>query len=202
MFETKTHSIPQRIVSLAQPWVRPIVRGKAHANTEFGPKLHISLVDGYARIERPDFESFNESEGLWRAVVRYRELYGCYPERILADKIYRSRQTLAFCKEHGIRLFGPDLGKPPKALNLSRQAKKQEYQDSCDRNAVEGVFGTAKTAYGLSRVTAHLESLNQLRCNCAIRCGTRSDKESHRHTMRIHGQMYLGVEPPFVRPIA
>lgn len=47
-----------------------------------------------------------------------------------------------------------------------------------------------------------LESFNQLRCNCAIRCGTRSDKESHRHTMRIHGQMYLGVEPPFVRPIA
>ena len=36
----------------------------------------------------------------------------------------------------------------------------------------------------------------------AIRCGIRSDKESHRHTMRIHGQMYLGVEPPFVRLIA
>ena len=46
------------------------------------------------------------------------------------------------------------------------------------------------------------ESLNQLRCNCAIRCGTRSDKESHRHTMRIHGQMYLGVEPPFVRAMS
>ncbi len=47
-----------------------------------------------------------------------------------------------------------------------------------------------------------LKVLHQLRCNCAIRCGTRSDKESHRHTMRIRGQMYLGVEPPFVRPIA
>ena len=47
-----------------------------------------------------------------------------------------------------------------------------------------------------------LKALNQLRSNCAIRCGTRSDKESHRHTMRIHGQMYLGVEPPFVRPIS
>ena len=46
------------------------------------------------------------------------------------------------------------------------------------------------------------ESRNQLRCNCAIRCGTRTDKESHRHTMRIHGQRYLGVEPSFVRPIA
>ena len=156
MFESRTHSIPQRIVSLAQPWVRPIVRGKAHANTEFGSKLHISLVNGYARIERLDFEPFNESEGLWRAVARYRERYGCYPERILADKIYRSRQTLAFCKEHGIRLSGPALGKPPKTPGLSRLAKKLEYQDNCDRNTVEGVFGTVKTAYGLDRVMAHL----------------------------------------------
>ena len=157
MFESRTHSIPQRIVSLAQPWVRPIVRGKAHANTEFGSKLHISLVNGYARIERLDFEPFNESEGLWRAVARYRERYGCYPERILADKIYRSRQTLAFCKEHGIRLSGPALGKPPKTPGLSRLAKKLEYQDNCDRNTVEGVFGTVKTAYGLDRVMAHLQ---------------------------------------------
>lgn len=154
MFESETHSIPQRIVSLAQPWVRPIVRGKAHANTEFGPKLHISLGDGYARMERLDFEPFNE---LWRAVARYRERYGCYPERILADKIYRNRQTLAFCKEHGIRLSGPALGKPPKLPVLSRQTKKQEYQDSCDRNVVEGIFGTAKTAYGLGRITARLQ---------------------------------------------
>ncbi len=156
MFETGSHSIPRRIVSLAQPWVRPIVRGKAHANTEFGAKLHVSLVNGYARIERLDFEPYNESEDLWKAVARYRERYGCYPERILADKIYRNRQTLAFCKEHGIRLSGPALGKPPKDQNLSRQAKRQEYQDSCDRNAVEGTFGTSKTAYGLSRVMVHL----------------------------------------------
>ena len=47
-----------------------------------------------------------------------------------------------------------------------------------------------------------LESRSQLRCNCAIRCGTRSDKESHQHTMHIHNQMYLGVKPPFVRSIA
>ena len=114
MFESGTHSIPRRIVSLAQPWVRPIVRGKAHANTEFGSKLHISLVDGYARIERLDFEPFNESEDLWRAVARYRERYGCYPERILADKIYRSRQTLAFCREHGHLSLRPRPGQTAK----------------------------------------------------------------------------------------
>lgn len=88
MFESETYSIPQRIVSLSQPWVWPIVWGKAHANIEFGSKLHISLVDGYARMERLDFELFYGSEDLWRAVARYRERYGGYPERILADKIY------------------------------------------------------------------------------------------------------------------
>lgn len=156
MFDNGIHSIPRRIVSLVQPWVRPIVRGKAHANTEFGAKLHISLVDGYARIERLDFEPYNESEDFWRAVQRYHDRCGCWPERILADKIYRNRQTLAFCKEHHIRLSGPALGKPPKDRNLSRQAKKQEDQDICDRNEVEGVFGTGKTAYGLGRIPAHL----------------------------------------------
>lgn len=37
---------------------------------------------------------------------------------------------------------------------------------------------------------------------CAISDGTRCNSDSERHTMRIHGQMYLGVEPPFVRPMA
>ena len=157
MFERGTHSIPRRIVSLAQPWVRPIVRGKAHANTEFGAKLHISLVDGYARIERLDFEAYNEAEDFWKIVSRFHDRYGRWPERILADKLYRNRQTLAFCKEHSIRLSGPALGKPPKQQQLSRQLKKQEYLDSCDRNAVEGVFGTGKTAYGLSRISVRLE---------------------------------------------
>ena len=157
MFDSGTHSIPRRIVSLAQPWVRPIVRGKAYANTEFGAKLHISLVDGYARIERLDFEPYNESEDFWKAVYRYHDRYGRWPERILADKLYRNRQTLAFCKDHGIRLSGPALGKPPRDRKLTRLAKKQEYKDSCDRNEVEGVFGTGKTAYGLGRISVRLE---------------------------------------------
>jgi len=155
MFETKTHSIPQRIVSISQPHVRPIVRGKAKAKTEFGAKLHISLVDGYARIERLSFEAFNEAEDFFRAVEGYRQRYGRYPGRILVDKLYRNRDTLAFCKEKGIRLTGPPLGRPPKDVELTRQAKRQEYTDQCDRNAVEGAFGTSKTAYGLGRVAAH-----------------------------------------------
>ena len=36
----------------------------------------------------------------------------------------------------------------------------------------------------------------------AIRAGTFCNKDSDRHTKRIHGQVYLGVEPPFVRLMA
>ena len=57
-----------------------------------------------------------------------------------------------------IRLAGLALGKPPKNQALTKQVKAQEYQDSCDRNEVEGVFGTGKTAYGLGRIAAHLKA--------------------------------------------
>jgi len=36
----------------------------------------------------------------------------------------------------------------------------------------------------------------------AICHGTLRDNDSERQTMRIHGQMYLGVAPPFVRLIS
>ena len=161
MYETNTHSIPHRIVSLGQPHVRPIPRGKAKAKTEFGAKLHISMVDGYVRMERLDFEAYNEASDFYKIVEGYHERYGCYPERILADRLYRNRQTLQYCKERGIRITGPALGRPPKDAKVTKAAKRQEYQDMCDRNAIEGKFGTGKTAYGLGRIAARLEGTSR-----------------------------------------
>ncbi len=40
-------------------------------------------------------------------IEKYKKRYGFYPERVLADKIYRSRDNRKFCKEHGIRISGP-----------------------------------------------------------------------------------------------
>lgn len=141
MYESGNHSIPHRIVSLSQTLVRPIPRGKAHAKTEFGVKLHMSVVNGYVRMERLDFEVYNESQDFEAIVERYKQRHGSYPERILADRIYRNRDTLAFCKERGIRLTGPALGRPPKDKTLTKLQKQQEYEDICDRNIVEGGFG-------------------------------------------------------------
>lgn len=73
MYDTKRHTIESRIVSVSQPWVRPIVRGKLTAKTEFGAKLALSLEDGYARIEKLSWDAFNESQTLIESCERYRE---------------------------------------------------------------------------------------------------------------------------------
>ncbi|MBR6862699.1 MAG: IS5 family transposase [Acidaminococcaceae bacterium] len=134
MLKHRVHSVPDRIVSIRQPWVRPIVRGKAHANTEFGAKLHISMVDGYVRIERLSFDAFNEVTDFFQAVEGFRERYGVYPARVLADKIYRNRETIAWCRDRGIQLTGPAMGRPPKNPEVTKAARQREYQDICERN--------------------------------------------------------------------
>lgn len=60
MFERKTHQIEDRIVSIRQPHVRPVVRGKAKARVEFGAKVSVSMVNGYAFLERLSGDNFNE----------------------------------------------------------------------------------------------------------------------------------------------
>ena len=106
MYQNHIHSVSNQIVNLRQPFLRPIVRGKAKNPTEFGAKLDISVVNGFVCLEKQSFEAYNESELLETEIEHYRERYGCYPTRVLADKIYRNRSNLAYCKERRIRLSG------------------------------------------------------------------------------------------------
>lgn len=156
MYENRTHSVPDRIVSISQPYIRPIVRGKAKTPTEFGAKLDLSLDEhGMARIEKQSFDAYNESDVLITAAERYHERTGHYPERILVDKIYRNRKNLAYCREHGIRLSGPALGRPKKDPSKDR---KTEYMDAVDRIEVEREFSLAKRCYGLGLISTKLDT--------------------------------------------
>ncbi len=154
MYESKTHSVKNRIVSISQPYVRPIVRGKASKPVEFGAKLDLSTTGGYSRIEKISFEAYNEAETLIETIEKYKEREGHYPKRVLADKIYRNRNNLTFCKEHGIRLSGPALGRPKKDAVID---KKQDYIDICDRVEVERTFSHTKRSFGLGLIRTRLE---------------------------------------------
>lgn len=153
MYDNRTHKVANRIVSFSQPYLRPIVRGKVKAGTEFGAKLDISQANGFVRIERLSFDAFNESEDLVTAVERYKERTGYYPERVLVDQIYRTRANRCFCKNHGIRLSGPKLGRPKKDDTYNKQ---EEYQDNCDRIQVEREFSLAKRCHGLGLIRTKL----------------------------------------------
>ena len=155
MYDNKVHSVEHRIVSISQPWLRPIVRGKVKAPVEFGAKFDLSLdSEGYGRIEKISFEAYNESTCLIEAVERFKERTGYYPKRVLADQIYRTRENRSYCKEHGIRLSGPKLGRPSAAVKVD---KKQEYQDNTDRIEVERTFSLSKRCYGMDCITTKLE---------------------------------------------
>ena len=156
MLDSKSHIVEDRIVSLSQPWVRPIVRGKAKARTEFGAKISVSVVNGYTFIDRFSFDAYNEGESneFRRIIEEYHRRFGHYPARVLADKIYRSLENRSYCKKLGIHLSGPKLGKPGK--NHAEDIR-QELREIGERNAVEGKFGNGKRKLGLSLVMAKLK---------------------------------------------
>lgn len=160
MYKARSHQVDERIVSIHQPHVRPIVRGKAKARVEFGAKIAVSMVNGYAFLDHQSWDNFNESTTLIDVIEKYRARMGYYPAVVQADQIYRTRENRRFCKEHGIRLSGPALGRKPKNGPTSEE-KKIVKQDAGERNAIEGKFGEGKRKYGLGRIRARLAKTSE-----------------------------------------
>ena len=154
MYEEKKNRIDDRIVSIQQPHIRPIVRGKAGFSVEFGGKISASIYENFVFLDHLSWDNFNESQELIEQVEKYYEYMGCYPESIHVDQIYRTRDNRAYCKEKGIRMSGKPLGRPPK--NISKAQKKQAREDEKIRSRIEGKFGEGKRRYGLNKIMTKL----------------------------------------------
>lgn len=161
MYEHRQNRIDDRIVSISQPHVRPIKRGKASASTEFGAKISASLVDGYCFLDHLSWNNFNECGDLKQQVKSYHSRFGFFPESVHADSIYRNRKNIKFCKKHGIRLSGPALGRPPKDIEAQQEVKKQARQDELDRIPIEGKFGQGKRRFSLSKIMCKLDRTSE-----------------------------------------
>ena len=153
MYDRKVHRVDQRIVSLHMPFIRPIVRGKVPEPVEFGPKMDLSVdAWGNSRVEFYSYEAYNESTHLVDAIEAYRRRTGVYPERVLADTIYRNRENRKYCQCRGIRMSGPRLGRPPADQGKAKAAKRAEREDMVDRIEVERRFSREKRCFGLDKV--------------------------------------------------
>jgi hypothetical protein len=159
MYLQKAHSVEHRIVSIHQPHVRPIVRGKTNANVEFGAKVQVSLMQGFAFLEELSWEAFNEGPRLMQTVEQYKTRLGHYPKEVLVDKIYCNRDNRRKLKELGIALVAKPLGRPTAMSNHIRPG---------ERNPIEGKFGQAKTAYGMNRIKARLQQTSQSWIACIV----------------------------------
>ena len=154
MYENQSNRIDDRIVSINQPHIRPIVRGKAGKPVEFGAKLSVSCFDNYVFLDHLSWDNFNESGDFQDQIENYKNFTGYYPLSVHVDKIYRTKANRKFCQERGIKISGSPLGRPPK--NVSKEIKKQAQDDERFRNAIEGKFGQGKRRYSLNLVMTKL----------------------------------------------
>jgi hypothetical protein len=165
MYQNHSHRCDHRIVSINQPHVRPVVRGKAGKNVEFGAKLGVSLNNGLAQIDNLSWDPYHEGHDLPAQVENYRKRHGHYPEVVLADQIYGSRENRRYLKERNIRFAGKALGRPKKETNENRnqlreekRRRKAEYQE---RIPIEGKFGQGKNGYRLNYIRARTQSTSE-----------------------------------------
>jgi hypothetical protein len=152
MYDSRSHRIDDRIVSIHQPHVRPIVRGKSQAKVEFGAKIHLSVIDGISFLDELSWDVFNEGSHMMDYVEKYYQRFMCYPRELMADQIYCTRANRAALNEKGVKLLARPLGRP---------SAVQVHVSPGERNPVEGKFGQAKTAYGLNRIRARLRNTSE-----------------------------------------
>jgi hypothetical protein len=145
-------SIPNRIVSVSKPYVRPIVRGKESKNVEFGAKCNNIQVDGLSFIEKLSFNAFNEGSRLPHCITLHKRLFGVDVKKIGGDTSYAGTGNRDLCKEKEIETSFVKRGRP------SHEKKEQDFvRQELARvraTAMEGAFGTQKEHYGLRRVKA------------------------------------------------
>jgi len=159
MQRSETQRCDDRIVSISQPHVRPIIRGKQNKAVEFGAKLSVSLTsDGIACVDKLRWDAFHEAQDLKSQVEAYKTRHGHYPEKVLADPLYGTRDNRRYLKERGIHYAGKPLGRPRKETEENKVQlkleKQQRHEDYIQRIPIEGKFGQGKNGYGLSYIKA------------------------------------------------
>lgn len=168
MYDNKTHQCPKRVVNLYQPHVRPMPRGKDKGAVEFGAKINISEVNGFARLDKLSWEAYNEGGDIKLQVENYKQTYGRFPAWLLADGVYLNRENRKFLKENGIKICGKPLGRPPKQEKQSIAQKYYKKKKAAERNHVEGKFGQGKRGSGLNNIKARLPETSESWINTII----------------------------------
>jgi len=146
--------VPDRIVSLHKPYVRPVVRGKEVKPVEFGAKVNMLMVDGISFIEHFSFNNFNEGTRLKSTIHLQRRYFGaCY--QIGADAIYATNENRKYCTKNEIATSFVAKGKEGK--NKEQKSQMRSILGKVRSTVMEGSFGNEKNHYQMNKIKAKTE---------------------------------------------
>ncbi len=148
-------SIPNRIVSVNKPYVRPIVRGKETRKVEFGAKCNNIQIDGISFIEKLSFNAFNEGTRLVHCVNLAEKLFGEKITKLGGDRSYSGNANRTFCNGRDIETSFSQKGRKREATAPVSMIRKELARVRA--TAMEGSFGTQKEHYGLKRINGRIK---------------------------------------------
>lgn len=147
----KEAKVPERIVSLHKPYVRPIIRGKEVKPVEFGAKVNMLQIDGISFIEHFSFDNFNEGIRLQSTIHLQKRYFGaCY--QIGADAIYATNENRRYCTEN--KIATSFVAKGNEGKNKEQKSQMRSLLGKIRSTILEGSFGNEKNHYQMNKIKA------------------------------------------------
>ncbi len=160
-FEYPDQSVPNRIVSLFKPFIRPIIRGKESnggKRVEFGAKVNTWQVDGLNFIEHFSFSSFHEGIRLKQGIAFHHIHFGKL-KQLGADAIYATNENRRYVSKLGIATcFKPKGRRTIKQLLRKQEDIARKTIGAIRATVLEGSYGNDKNHYTLKKVKARTEA--------------------------------------------
>jgi IS5 family transposase len=152
-------TVPDRIVSLHKPYVRPIIRGKQVKPVEFGAKVNMLLVDGISFIEHLSYDNFNEGTRL-QSTIHLQERYfgGCH--QMGADAIYGTNENRRYCTKENIATCF--VAKGNEGPLKEQKSQMRSILGKVRATVVEGSFGNEKNHYQMNKIKAMTEGTEKV----------------------------------------
>lgn len=157
MHKSRSKRIDDRIVSISQPHIRPILRGKAKAGTEFG---------NYPLVLSKEMHSWKGLVGTITMKARLCENLLKNIKKDLASilKRYLPIRFIVIGKtEHSAKKkeFALAALNSVVAQRKRHTSKKLEKLDAAERNHVEAKFGEAKRHYGMGLISTRIQDTSE-----------------------------------------
>ena len=146
-----TLTVPNRIVSLHTPYVRPIVRGKEVKPVEFGAKVNMLVVDGISFIEHLSYDNFNEGTRL-KSTIHLQQRYFGNCHQMGADAIYATNENRHYGTTNNIATSFVAKGKEGKLKEQKSQMRS--ILGKIRSTVLEDSFGNEKNHYQMNKIKA------------------------------------------------